>query len=165
MRTEQQWGSITNFNPRPLCRGRPDFLPSLSATMQFQSTPPMQGATSGVFYRRYVLGISIHAPYAGGDLYGMSPPSSACYFNPRPLCRGRPPGTEPGQSRFGFQSTPPMQGATHYDLASCRLQFQFQSTPPMQGATGHFFKHHVCLSHFNPRPLCRGRPGLKCACP
>ena len=81
----------------------------------------------------------------------------------------------------GFQSTPPMQGATqlcsgasqpsdHFNPRPlCRgrrdnvhqtdgERWKFQSTPPMQGATVALTKPSLMAEYFNPRPLCRGRP-------
>ena len=59
--------TLGNFNPRPLCRGR--LSPGLYflGLFPFQSTPPMQGATTAAAYHREFIRISIHAPYAGGD--------------------------------------------------------------------------------------------------
>ena len=101
----------------------------------FQSTPPMQGATE----------------ILEGMLYCIQS------FNPRPLCRERPAfmsveldelqvsihapyaGSDNNGSRrnyngVGFQSTPPMQGATRAVTLYAKADM-FQSTPPMQGAT------------------------------
>ena len=63
---------------------------NLVKSMQFQSTPPMQGATIAIVVFPPPLGVSIHAPYAGSDLFRVNDHPS---FN-------------------RFQSTPPMQGAT-----------------------------------------------------
>ncbi len=35
--------------------------------MNFQSTPPVRGATEAVSYAEYRLELSIHAPREGGD--------------------------------------------------------------------------------------------------
>ncbi len=79
---------------------------------EFQSTPPMRGATTSDFGDRLASLISIHAPHAGGDLNG-------------PVV----------QHENGlFQSTPPMRGAT-LGLIILILIPEFQSTPPMRGAT------------------------------
>ena len=57
---------------------------------EFQSTPPVRGAT-GLAWRDYNwAGISIHAPRAGGDLINGF------------VCA----------PRIEFQSTPPVRGAT-----------------------------------------------------
>ena len=102
-----------NFNPRPLCRGR-QFEGALTEKHGiFQSTPPVQGATETARQELFCCRISIHAPCAGGDhgcdqrgqgLEGISIHAPCAggdlcctviqaviqYFNPRPLCRGRP---------------------------------------------------------------------------
>ena len=79
---------------------------------QFQSTPPVRGATQMAIAMAKGAVISIHAPRAGGDTSGL--------------------GVSPAFSQF--QSTPPVRGATsrlRY-LAEC---LKFQSTPPVRGAT------------------------------
>ena len=100
------------FNPRPLCRERRNAdeysqsadlfqstppmqgattdIGSLHRYFRFQSTPPMQGATVIAASPSQVVWVSIHAPYAGSD---------------RHCCRIHI------HSNW-FQSTPPMQGAT-----------------------------------------------------
>ena len=100
----------------------------------FQSTPPMQGAT---FHERYgyfsdcfnprplcrerrfcfanmdiEITVSIHAPYAGSDYAGEYVRKGYERFNPRPLCRERRVYGWSYSFTAGFQSTPPMQGAT-----------------------------------------------------
>ncbi len=55
------------FNPRPPCRGRPAEANGVIEVKAFQSTPPMQGATTG----------------------SGSQSQLKTYFNPRPPCRGR----------------------------------------------------------------------------
>src|SRR5699024_6767778 len=56
--------------------------------------------------------ISIHSPYAGGDVTVRLLSSLYLYFNPLPLCRGRPSSAPCSLSWISFQSTPPMQGET-----------------------------------------------------
>ena len=81
---------------------------------------------------------------------------------------------------FGFQSTPPMQGATrsgpvlvYYGrrvsihapyagsdddvIKNAVFDITFQSTPPMQGATLKLLIIFLSSLCFNPRPLCRER--------
>ena len=79
-----------HFNPRPPCGGRPSYRKPNRQRGLFQSTPPVWGAThqkrpGGAF----PLGISIHAPRVGGDVYTSSGPMTAKHFNPRPPCGGR----------------------------------------------------------------------------
>ena len=60
---------VQDFNPRPPCGGRRLIGVMTIHLMEFQSTPPVRGATSGMWdYDVFILGISIHAPRAGGDL-------------------------------------------------------------------------------------------------
>ena len=62
---------------------------SCIAPVLFQSTPPTQGATIPSHRCCRRLDISIHAPYTGGDGAVTGCAGTACYFNPRPLHRGR----------------------------------------------------------------------------
>ena len=149
------------------------------ATLElFQSTPPMQGATSRSCHSKDSTMVSIHAPYAGSDIdndglfvpndvsihapYAGSDPSprpsvsAHLCFNPRPLCRERHANCLPRSTEHGFQSTPPMQGAT-LNAINTQLRYQFQSTPPMQGATENRAYYNPVKGGFNPRPLCRER--------
>ena len=79
-----------SFNPRPLCRERRPSWQIDRFGFSFQSTPPMQGATAKAEAIRKRIDVSIHAPYAGSDVFDYL--------------------THPGD--IVFQSTPPMQGAT-----------------------------------------------------
>ena len=109
------------FNPRPPCGGRPVRACICAPGRQFQSTPPVRGATPGLAANNLHAGISIHAPRAGGD--AISPPD----IWRRPV----------------FQSTPPVRGATG-GCSDCRGAAQFQSTPPVRGATAKTAKRIRC---------------------
>ena len=148
-----------NFNPRPPCGGRQTGpkgdtgatgisihapraggdifeVSNLFCPKEFQSTPPVRGATENGpelvnlprdFNPRPPCGgrriartamsisvvISIHAPRAGGDW------DCPCHLHPR----------------IAFQSTPPVRGATPYRQLFFALLYIFQSTPPVRGAT------------------------------
>ena len=78
------------FNPRPLCRERHE--------------------AGYRFVAPYI--VSIHAPYAGSDRLYRRKVKRKMGFNPRPLCRERQQYLCIGGYGSGFQSTPPMQGAT-----------------------------------------------------
>ena len=125
-----------NFNPRPLCRGRPiRFLCAQSAGY-----------------------ISIHAPYAGGDWRSCQwQRRHGFYFNPRPLCRGRRAMLSVGLYLILFQSTPPMQGATGAISKCGGLSHNFNPRPLCRGRPVLGIKRKAQQSNFNPRPLCRGR--------
>ena len=145
----------------------------------FQSTPPMQGATSGICILDDAVVVSIHAPYAGSDCKDILTVLKNGSFNPRPLCRERHNPERWRRAEWKFQSTPPMQGATvfmsdkivkikvsiHAPYAgsdqetstSMSPRSSFQSTPPMQGATKLTYSDIPLFIGFNPRPLCRER--------
>ena len=78
----------------------------------FQSTLPMQGATTYTKEDNDKIRISIHAPYAGSDSSSKILLFGSIYFNPRSLCRERPPVLLQTFDIGEFQSTLPMQGAT-----------------------------------------------------
>ena len=61
-----------NFNPRPPCGGRRTEKGRNGARVQFQSTPPVRGATAKACAGILRRAISIHAPRAGGDLIARS---------------------------------------------------------------------------------------------
>ena len=80
---------VACFNPRPLCRERPECAALNELYCMFQSTPPMQGATTGRCFGLNTRIVSIHAPYAGSDQVNRCLHFLCRGFNPRPLCRER----------------------------------------------------------------------------
>ena len=101
------------FNPRPPCGGRQTSLNNSSRCVEFQSTPPVWGATKRRIY--HLL--------------------KTRYFNPRPPCGGRLGQGRIVTGRMTFQSTPPVWGATSGVLLPLPIPVVFQSTPPVWGAT------------------------------
>ena len=79
---------------------------------EFQSTPPVRGATADVVYDEARTVISIHAPRAGGDCGSPEHTEEDHYFNPRPPCGGRRCFRIIDGGFKRFQSTPPVRGAT-----------------------------------------------------
>ena len=66
-----------------------------------------------LYFSDEVIGVSIHAPYAGSDALSIAMTGQTFVrFNPRPLCRERPIIPVKQFNKVQFQSTPPMQGAT-----------------------------------------------------
>ena len=59
-----------DFNPRPPCGERHGKNKSFGGEEQFQSTPPMRGATYIKNPDDALIDISIHAPHAGSDFIG-----------------------------------------------------------------------------------------------
>ena len=107
----------------------------MASVMQFQSTPPVWGATGTLHTQgRAGASISIHAPRVGGDMEKLKSKISNTisihaprvggdsvrhftlpgfhYFNPRPPCGGRQRRAASLKERRLFQSTPPVWGAT-----------------------------------------------------
>ena len=109
----------------------------------------MRGATMSLILRGGDQMVSIHAPHAGRDFFdadkeglslvsihaphaGRDPPASsvsilAICFNPRAPCGARPARAVRHSSRFSFQSTRPMRGATTSPAATV-IRGVFQST-------------------------------------
>ena len=124
----------TYFNPRPPCGGRLRRKETAEGGEQFQSTPPVRGATHFPSTSDRHPAISIHAPRAGGDRRGrlrlQQPPVISIHapraggdecpryggisggnFNPRPPCGGRRTRRAVlGSTPAKFQSTPPVRG-------------------------------------------------------
>ena len=82
------------------------------AKIIFQSTPPVRGATQTTDNNLRAIMISIHAPRAGGDHISSTVGAVINHFNPRPPCGGRLLEGYGGLGINGFQSTPPVRGAT-----------------------------------------------------
>ena len=123
----------------------------------------MHRATDAIAFGNPSIVISIHALYTEGDaaVQGVQPPGR--YFNPRPLCRGRLRYIQENCPPFRFQSTPSMQRATvaekeRYDQITISIHALYAEGDVIGWASGIF------NSDFNPRPLCRGRPGVPSAC-
>ena len=168
-----------NFNPRPPCGGRqlnsivalPYRLfqstpPVRGATttpyeddglLIFQSTPPVRGATSFEELGVTLTDISIHAPRAGGDNISGGLRLGRIISIHAPRAGGDAARKCTPTGRMGFQSTPPVRGATELfrrgprnkgisihapragsDNGSLTLKICnniFQSTLPVRGAT------------------------------
>ncbi len=104
------------------------------ASVAFQSTLPMRGATPCSFPFLPSAPISIHAPHAGSDWQGFQEYSSMPDFNPRSPCGERqifPSGNaHPGD----FNPRSPCGERPLLERRGAVLQL-FQSTLPMRGAT------------------------------
>ena len=166
------------FNPRSQCRERPLCSLRRAASPRFQSTLPMQGATSRDHRDRHIELISIHAPNAGSDYYSRSTWSTMPVFQSTLPMQGATTcvlqsgwlglfqSTLPMQGATRpifmaitgtvFQSTLPMQGATRLSLRPS-IEDRFQSTLPMQGATRSARRYTRGYDYFNPRSQCRER--------
>ena len=152
------------FNPRPPCGERrapaalswPRCIISIHAPRAGSDQAPGQG--------QYLAGISIHAPRAGSDpsvpICIYIPPN----FNPRPPCGERPlAGCTPIITIKGFQSTPPVRGAT----GGCLGWHQGSAISIHAPRAG---SDHTCgcqqllgTCYFNPRPPCGERPSIHIA--
>ena len=84
----------------------------------FQSTPPMQGATTIHCLIIFDNFVSIHAPYAGSDQYRQQKFEMNDVSIHAPYAGSDTDALSVSISRDRFQSTPPMQGATINVLTS-----------------------------------------------
>ena len=128
------FGSFFDFNPRPICVGRPFVVYIITYTFKLQSTPHMRGATDSASRDFRTSRTSIHAPHAWGDFDRLDAAQAHATsihaphawgdndirwrvhrspdFNPRPTCVGRPTLLLRLMQPMRLQSTPHMRGAT-----------------------------------------------------
>ena len=102
--------------------------------VEFQSTPPVRGATYCSHTAKRRNCVSIHAPREGSDATVIVLMLAHAVFQSTPPVRGA---TVTGRRKYMlglFQSTPPVRGATE-DIIIHEPKRQFQSTPPVRGAT------------------------------
>ena len=148
-------------------------------TAQFQSTPPVWGATRNLcdydswwnyFNPRPPCGgrpgrkkrgrshehFNPRPPCGGRlqDVRGVRPYHSD--FNPRPPCGGRPDTTENKMAKAKFQSTPPVWGAT-FERRGRRAGKRISIHAPRVGGDGVKCCAIGGTGNFNPRPPCGGR--------
>ena len=72
----------------PIQRATPTYIAPI-ANVLFQLTPPIQRATHVQIPAAVYIAISTHAPYTEGDSGSCNGTCQKCYFNSRPLYRGR----------------------------------------------------------------------------
>ena len=152
-----------NFNPRPPCGGRQCLLRREAPSGEFQSTPPVWGATRVDCIEQTYYHISIHAPRVGGDTQVQYDFAGVIDFNPRPPCGGR-------QGTDAFPTSPPhisihapRVGGDLIPVISSSDGINFNPRPPCGGRlynrTG-----YIRRKHFNPRPPCGGRRAVESMC-
>ena len=152
------FGSFFDFNPRPICVGRPFVVYIITYTFKLQSTPHMRGATDSASrdfrtsrtsihaphawgdnpdaIRNYKpLPTSIHAPHAWGDPWRHPLLPLSSNFNPRPTCVGR---------HKVYLEIPFGQGPT--SIHAPHAWGDASAVLPVTSS-----------ANFNPRPTCVGR--------
>ena len=102
-----------DFNPRSPCGERHRYLLRMSASIAFQSTLPVWGATLIVWPLNQHWEISIHAPRGGSDSFPVARFQPEEHFNPRSPCGERPYTSSGFTASARFQSTLPVWGATY----------------------------------------------------
>ena len=171
-----------HFNPLPSCEGRPLKMLGVMTDDEFQSTPLMRGETLRAaiawtergYFNPLPSCEGRQADQSGGKRAAHFNPLPSCewrqnerhihhsghYFNPLPSCEGRPKIINPSWYMLGFQSTPFMRGETTIDKLLPRHKPISIHSPHARGDAyqdGSDKTHQ----HFNPLPLCEGRPVLK----
>ena len=107
---------------------------------QFQSTPPVRGATSVM----------------------SSAPCNASHFNPRPPCGGRLHTPRHDRRPKYFNPRPPCGGRLCAALHGAQL-LQISIHAPRAGGDGDIGTSVEGMADFNPRPPCGGRLGSNSA--
>ena len=106
----------------------------------FQSTPPVRGATKSAYRLDGAAGNFNPRPPCGGRQICSLFRASGLHFNPRPPCGGRPQRFARNvRGKNDFNPRPPCGGRPprrRVRNGRCR---GFQSTPPVRGATGRDF--------------------------
>ena len=124
------------FNPRPPCGGRLTPARASSTASQFQSTPPVWGATRCRRGRNKVdTAFQSTPPVWGATGAGPVGSGGAKNFNPRPPCGGRHHESMLLHLVDDFNPRPPCGGRPLGPLAKDAAHSPFQSTPPVWGAT------------------------------
>ena len=150
-----------NFNPRSPCGERPVKFLNFWTPWKFQSTLPVWGATSRVFFSFLQDCISIHAPRVGSDSHRTRQAVWRDVFQSTLPVWGATATVEPLSLVAEFQSTLPVWGAT-FSQSSALNRSTFQSTLPVWGATGRPGQLPGLADDFNPRSPCGERRGLNC---
>ena len=81
--------SYRDFNPRPPCGGRHPSRSSSGCSWEFQSTPPVWGATKDPNIGRQLITFQSTPPVWGATDAGSMSGTAQSDFNPRPPCGGR----------------------------------------------------------------------------
>ena len=173
---------VSNFNPRSPCGERPSRGLFHFRYSEFQPTLPVRGATAIVanpllpdiisthapragsddfihcIYLPYP--ISTHAPRAGSDKKALFGVHADRDFNPRSPCGERLKRSCISASRFRFQPTLPVRGATP-DAREGPENRKISTHAPRAGSDHQIIHDCPNLRNFNPRSPCGERP---CTC-
>ena len=121
------------FQFTPLCWERHAMPESDVPDSPFQSTPPCAGGDHASVTTGLMISISIHAPLCGGRQGGDVVKNYYEGFQSTPPVRGATRAFEDDIKMLKFQSTPPCAGGDDKIATSAYMQRQFQSTPPCAG--------------------------------
>ena len=145
------------FNPRTPCGVRPHSRQNQAKRSKFQSTHPVRGATTYLFWqKKKIIYISIHAPRAGCDKHACPVAGIGGYFNPRTPCGVRLVAASCLAEQSTISIHAPRAGCDDRGTNRAKALYQFQSTHPVRGATFHkgFFAFKVLISIHAPRAGC-----------
>ena len=124
---------ISDFNSRPLYRGRQTVNVLITGAILFQLTPPIQRATSFGFAVVYRYLFQLTPPIQRATDFDVFIQIIIKHFNSRPLYRGRLNSKGKFFSAPVFQLTPPIQRATPFRLCKCSFLLYFNSRPLYRG--------------------------------
>ena len=161
-RSRRTVSPVTIFQPTRPLRGATPFLQFAPLPFLFQPTRPLRGATNTPADVYVINRISTHAPLAGRDGTPSASRTTSMDFNPRAPCGARPRCPLCCVSKWRFQPTRPLRGATAQTLTPVSAAIVFQPTRPLRGATMTVLPMIAASTNFNPRAPCGARPRLHC---
>ena len=159
--SEQERCASLRFQSTLPVRGATNGARQQKQDEQFQSTLPVRGATSDPQARSDPFLISIHAPRAGSDEHSRTARMKKRDFNPRSPCGERPQKSYRRSHLIRFQSTLPVRGATEIVDKAYRMM-EISIHAPRAGSD-HISGCRVRPDgYFNPRSPCGERrlPGM-----
>ena len=140
------------FNPRSPWGGDPPAWWPAGASLQFQFTLPVGGATSLIVSQFARRKISIHAPRGGSDGLAKVPIKKQEDFNPRSPWGERRGSCNISKIELLISIHAPRGGSDSKRCWLCDVDCGlFQSTLPVGGATPPAGKQKVPMGDFNPR--------------
>ena len=149
------WGT-KEFQSTPPMRGATNAKKVIQAGKLFQSTPPGWGGDDACRVRGLAADISIHAPRVGGDPGHARVSRVQHNFNPRPPCGGRHIIVNSADAVTEISIHAPRAGGDAALAGAPVPSRHFNPRPPCGGDDTS--PQMISLtSHFNPRPPCGGR--------
>ena len=124
---------------------------------KFQPTRPLRGATSDDFQRLQNSMISTHAPLAGRDYHMVTLFAADPISTHAPLA-GRDFSDDSFAIKVCISTHAPLAGRDDFPMIVSQSKFAFQPTRPLRGATLLIGSRIRQMKNFNPRAPCGARP-------